>query len=388
MSIITSLLDTDLYKLTMMQVIFHNYTSTNAEYTYKLRNSDDVYFDDYITREISKEILELCNLRLLSHERKYLETLGYFKENFLDFLEMFHLNIKHINVKYEEGIPEIDIKGPWLYVMLFEIYVMSIISEVYFRRTTNSDIEVEGLVRLEQKIKLIQDHNNPSFKFAEFGGRRRFSKVWHGRVLKQLIESVPNNLVGTSNVMYAYEYGIRPIGTMAHEIIMGHQTQKCKLIDSQKEALQVWSEEYRGSLGTALTDTICMDTFLKDFDLYFAKLFDGARHDSGDPSIWCRKLINHYYNLNIDPKTKTAIFSDGLNIPSAIDLFETFHKEINVSFGIGTNLTNDVGVEPLNHVIKMTKCNGQDVAKISDSSGKTMCKNEEYVNYLKSVFNV
>jgi len=151
--------------------------------------------------------------------------------------------------------------------------------------------------------------------------------------------------------------------------------------------LDVWAREYRGDLGIALTDVIGMDAFLRDFDMFFAKLYDGCRHDSGDPIEWGEKLIAHYESMNINPKTKTAIWSDGLTIPKAISIYMNFHERIKCGFGIGTNLTNDVGFDPLNIVIKMIECNGQPVAKLSDSPGKTMCEDKEYVKYLKKVFN-
>lgn len=176
---------------------------------------------------------------------------------------------------------------------------------------------------------------------------------------------------------------------MAHQWIMaGQGVHGIRLSDSQKHMLDVWAKEYRGDLGIALSDTLGMGAFLKDFDKYFAKLYDGARHDSGDPYIWCEKLIEHYKSLNIDPRTKSAVFTDGLNIEKAVDLAIRFHNKIQTSFGIGTNLTNDVGFTPLNIVIKLVEVNGNPVAKLSDSMGKGMCEDYDYLNYLKKVFNV
>lgn len=382
--IIKSLLDCDLYKFFMMQVIFHNYTSVTAEYHYNLRNQCTFSKEEY--EKIKNELKSLCTLKFNNNEIKYLRNTGYFKEDFLEFLQLFCLNYEQIIYTGQNSL--FEFKGSWLTVMMFEIYTMQIISEVYFESRNIDEVYNEGERRLFEKIVSIIDLDDPNFKFVDFGGRRRFSLNWHDKVISKLKFLVPDNLVGTSNVYMAMKHEIKPIGTMAHEYIMGHQAIGCKLINSQKVALQVWANEYRGKLGIALTDTINMDAFLKDFDLYFCKLFDGCRHDSGDPYIWCEKLIKHYENMGIDPKTKTAVFSDGLNIPKAIKLFERFHNYINISFGIGTNLTNDLGLEPINHVIKMVRCNNQDVAKISDSQGKTMCLNKEYVNYLKSVFGV
>jgi len=382
--IIKSLLDVDIYKFFMMQVIFHNYTSSTAEYHYKLINYCS--FSKEECESIKKELDDLCHLRFKQDEINYLRNTGFFKEDFLEFLTMFSLNHNQIIFNGEHSI--FEFKGSWLTVMMFEIYTMQIISEIYFMTRNNKDVYKEGEQRLYEKIALIKDLNDPNFKFADFGGRRRFSFDWHYNVLMKLKTLVPDNLVGTSNVYMAKTHNLKPIGTMAHEYIMGHQAIGCRLINSQKKALQIWANEYRGALGIALTDTITMDAFLNDFDLYFCKLFDGCRHDSGDPYIWCDKLINHYEKMGIDPKTKTAVFSDGLDIPKAIKLYSTFKDRINCSFGIGTNLTNDLGLEALNHVIKMVKCNNQDVGKISNSKGKTMCLNKEYITYLKSVFGV
>ena len=184
----------------------------------------------------------------------------------------------------------------------------------------------------------------------------------------------PGRFVGTSNVHLAREFDLKPIGTMAHEWLMAHQQLGPRLIDSQIAALDCWVREYRGLLGIALTDCITMDAFLADFDLYFAKLFDGLRHDSGDPLEWAEKAIAHYEKLGIDPMSKTLVFSDGLDLAKSLRLYRALSGRIHVSFGVGTNLTCDIpGVEPMNIVLKMIACNGQPVAKISDTPGKTQC---------------
>jgi nicotinate phosphoribosyltransferase len=127
---------------------------------------------------------------------------------------------------------------------------------------------------------------------------------------------------------------------------------------------------------------------LRDFDLYFCKLFDGARHDSGDPFSWGERMIAHYQHNRVDPKTKTLIYSDGLTVPRTIALFEQFRGRCQLAFGVGTNLTNDLGYDPLQIVIKMTRCNGQPVAKLSDTPGKGMCDDEKYLAYLRQVFEI
>jgi nicotinate phosphoribosyltransferase len=207
-------------------------------------------------------------------------------------------------------------------------------------------------------------------------------------VVETLHNAEPKIVGGTSNVYLAKQLGMTPIGTMAHEFMQAFQALDVRLRDSQKAALEAWVHEYRGDLGIALTDVVGMDAFLRDFDLYFAKLFDGLRHDSGDPYIWGDKAIAHYEKLKIDPKTKVLTFSDGLNLEKAWELHQYFRGRIKTSFGIGTNLTNDMGITPINIVLKLVECNGQPVAKLSDSPGKTMINNDTYLAYLRQVFEV
>ena len=191
--------------------------------------------------------------------------------------------------------------------------------------------------------------------------------------------------MGTSNPHFAFKLGVRPIGTMAHEFFQAHQQLGPRLVDSQKVALQCWADEYRGELGIALSDTMGFDKFLKDFDRFFALLFNGCRQDSGDPYEWTERLIAHYRKLRIDPKTKSAIYSDGLTLETAVDIFTRFHEQIETSFGIGTNLTNDCGFVAPQIVIKMVECNRKPVAKISDSQDKGMCEDGEFLDYMNYV---
>ncbi len=301
-------------------------------------------------------------------------------------LRLFQLNRDNITVYTLHDELIIKIKGSWLNTILFEVPVLAIVSEVFFRNAVQDKECAYKIGRRELAIKrkLL---TSKDIKFADFGTRRRFSREWQEFVIDYFIINAPDNFVGTSNVYFALVKGLKPIGTQAHEFFQACQA-LTRLEDSQKFALETWVQEYRGQLGIALTDSLGMDAFLKDFDLFFAKLFDGCRHDSGFAEIWCRKLINHYEKLGIDPKTKTAVFSDGLDFPKMIYLYQKFSHQINVSFGIGTNLTNDVGVKPLQIVIKMTRCNDRPVAKISDSPGKQMCNDPEYLKYLASVFNI
>ncbi|MYN13680.1 nicotinate phosphoribosyltransferase [Pusillimonas sp. TS35] len=387
--VITSLLDTDLYKFTMMQVVLHHFPAAHVEYRYKCRNRGvDVarYLD-----EIRDEISHLCKLQFTEQELDYLRGLRFIKSDFVDFLGLFHLPEKCIRVSASEipGEIEITVKGPWLHTILFEIPVLAIVNEVYFRNVCRKPAWEEGRERLRRKMRLVTDDPElADFRVAEYGTRRRFSKQWHEEVVLTMKANMGSNFAGTSNVLFAMRHGVTPLGTMGHEYLQACQALGPRLRDSQVYALEVWAKEYRGDLGIALSDVYGMDAFLRDFDMYFCKLFDGARHDSGDPFVWGERLLAHYAANRTDPRTKTLVFSDSLTIPRAIDLAKRFAGRCRVSFGIGTNLTNDLGHEPLQIVMKMVRCNGQPVAKVSDSPEKTMCDDPAYLAYLRQVFQL
>jgi len=309
----------------------------------------------------------------------------------VDFLALFQFNAKYIHIA--EGGPEggidIIIRGPWLHTILYEIPVLSIVSESYFRRTQPAPNFAEGLRRLQAKIDLVRTvESELEFRISDFGTRRRFSCDWQERVLQTLKREVPQYFAGTSNVWFAMRNGLTPLGTLGHEYMQACQALGPRLRDSQTFAMDTWAKEYRGDLGIALSDTYGLDAFLRDFDMYFCKLFDGARHDSGDPFEWGERMIAHYERNRVDPHTKTLIFSDQLSFPLAIEIARRFHGRTRTAFGIGTNLTNDLGYEPLNIVIKMIECNGQPVAKVSDSPGKTVSKDPRYLAYLRQVFGL
>ena len=387
--IITSLLDTDLYKFTMMQVVLHQFPAAQVEYRYKCR-TPNVNLSPYLD-EIRSEIHALCQLKFTEEELEYLRSLRFMKSDFIDFLGLFHLPEKciHVGLGEADGEISISVKGPWLHTILFEIPVLAIVNEVYFRNTCTEPAWTEGRQRLQQKMQLVTD--DPAladFRVAEYGTRRRFSKQWHDEVVRTMKAQMGVHFAGTSNVMMAKNHGVLPLGTMAHEYLQACQALGPRLRDSQVFALEVWAKEYRGDLGIALSDVYGMDAFLRDFDMYFCKLFDGARHDSGDPFIWGERMLEHYKANRTDPRTKTLIFSDALTIPRAIELARRFAGRCKVSFGIGTNLTNDLGHEPLQIVMKMVRCNGQPVAKVSDSPQKTMCDDTAYLAYLRQVFQL
>lgn len=311
------------------------------------------------------------------------------KSDYLDILSLFRLQRKYVNV-VDEGNGEIDvvIKGPWFHVIPFEVPILAIINETYFKNTDSEEIKRAGDYILRRKIEFVKKNAQSGFAFSDFGTRRRYSFSWHEHVVESLSRELGGFFTGTSNVYFAKKYGLAPIGTMAHEYLQACQALGPRLRDSQKFAFEKWVQEYRGDLGIALTDVVGIDAFIKDFDLYFCKLFDGVRHDSGDPYEWADKMLEHYKNMRIDAKTKSFVFSDSLTFEKAISLHKAYGDKVNTFFGIGTNLTNDLGQKPINIVLKMTSCNGSPVAKISDADGKTMCKDEIYLSYLKEVFGV
>ena len=393
--IITSLLDTDLYKFTMMQVVLHQFPGAEVKYKFKCRNAGAPGIGDLspYVHEIREEIRGLCSLQFQDAELGYLKSMRFIKSDFVDFLGIFRLNEKYVSVNaLPSGEVEVVIRGPWLHTILFEIPVLAIINEVYFRRTQKQPDLNEGRKRLETKIKQLQVANLAELKIADYGTRRRFSKAWHEEVLRtlgsQLGTGTEGQLAGTSNVLFAMKLGLIPLGTMAHEYLQACQALGPRLRDSQVFGFEMWAKEYRGDLGIALSDVYGMSAFLRDFDLYFCKLFDGARHDSGDPFQWGERMLKHYALSRVDPKTKTLIFSDGLTVPRTVELYQQFRGRCQLAFGIGTNLTNDLGYEPLQIVIKMVRCNGQPVAKLSDTPSKNMCDDEKYLAYLRQVFDV
>lgn len=409
--IISSLLDTDLYKLTMMQVVLHNFPAALVEYRFHCRQKF-IDLASYIP-EIQKEIDHLCTLSFTEDELCYLNNLSFLTQDFIDFLSLFRLNKKYIFLQPSLKVPgelDLSIKGPWLHTILFETALLAIINEIYFRHISQENIvsnnlmykkksivtqldtmprfpgQALGLSRLHEKIAMLREE--PGCAISDYGTRRRFSNSWHREIIQILSSNLAQQFCGTSNVLYAKEFNLLPLGTMAHEYLQACQVLGPCLRDSQVFAFETWSKEYRGNLGIALSDTYGIDAFCRDFDKYFCKLFDGVRHDSGDPFVWAETMISHYQNNSCDPKTKVLVFSDGLDIPTVLKLFHRFHKRCLLAFGIGTNLTNDLGYVPLPIVIKLVSCNGQPVAKLTDSLEKRMCVDLGYISYLKTVFGV
>ena len=387
---IVSLLETDLYKFSMGQAIYHQFSDYKTTWTFKCRNND-VVFTPEMVEEIKDQIQAYCSLRFTEDELEYLENIKWIKGSYVDFLRLWEPRYEDFTITTEgdKGLT-IETKGTWLNTSLYEIPTLAIVNEVYFRMAYDYNVLHESFKeRLEAKIQTLISGENRIGNFSEFGVRRRLSSEAQDLAVRRLAEEnskfVDSNCVGTSNVYLAKKYNLIPVGTMAHEWIMcvGQGNHKHNPAYSNWFALDAWVKEYGVLNGTALTDTITTDCFLKDFQLTYATLFSGVRHDSGCPYEWGDKMINHYKSLGIDPTTKTLLFSDSLNFEKATKIKDYFQGKVKVAFGIGTYISNDTCVDPLNIVMKTTLCNGMDVAKISDVKGKGMCKNDAYVDYLQ-----
>ncbi|MEO7402065.1 MAG: nicotinate phosphoribosyltransferase [Burkholderiales bacterium] len=398
--IIRSLLETDLYKFTMWQTLLHRHPEVQATYRFVCRN-ETAYPLAVLRDAVARELEALYTMRFEEDELAYLRGLRFIKGDFVDFLSIFRFQPRFIKVTAEGDTLSIVAHGPQVHVMGFEIFVLAIVNELYFRHLEDhagihvvkgpDGFPVEGRTRLTAKIVMLKAstkearRTNP-FVFFDFGLRRRYSGPWHEEVVSTFVNEAPLLFTGTSNVWFAKKYGLVAIGTMAHEYLQTYQALGVQLRQFQNAALEDWVQEFRGDLGIALTDTVGMDAFLADFDLYLAKLFDGLRHDSGDPLVWGEKALAHYDHMRINAQTKRLVFSDGLDIPTALTLYRHFADRVQTGFGIGTNLSNDVGVKPLNIVMKLVEANGQPVAKLSDSPGKTLCDDATFLAYLRQVF--
>ncbi|MBQ2191128.1 MAG: nicotinate phosphoribosyltransferase [Clostridia bacterium] len=382
--IVTSLLDTDLYKFNMDQVIFHKHTDLCGEYYFRCRN-EGVVFTKEMFDEINAQIDHLCTLTFTKEELDYLRSIRFIKDDYVEFLRLWHPIRDYVHTELSEsGELTIVVSGPLFSAMQFEIYLLEIVNEVYFRtRYDYEELRRSAEERLNKKIAAFND-GTYTFSFAEFGCRRRLSLEWEDEVVRRFAFET-KNCVGTSNVYLAKKYNLTPIGTYAHEFVQMYQgIDSIPLSFTNHYAMEDWYDEYRGDNGTALTDTLSTDLFLCDFNRSMVNNFTGVRHDSGDPYEWGEKIIAHYEKYGVDPKTKLLLFSDSLNFDRAEKLYRHFKDRAKVSFGIGTFCANDTCVEPLNIVIKLQTVNERPVAKLSDAEGKAMCRDAEYLHYLKN----
>ncbi|WP_318392317.1 nicotinate phosphoribosyltransferase [Enterobacter sp.] len=386
--ILQTLLDTDAYKLHMQQAVYHHYDDVQVAAEFRCRGDDllGIYAD-----AIREQVDAMQHLRLQDDEFQWLSSLPFFKADYLNWLRDFRYDPAQVVVTNDNGKLNIRLTGPWREVIMWEVPLLAVISELV-HRYRSPDIGVEqALVTLEDKLqdfaRLTDGMDMSSFRLMDFGTRRRFSRDVQQAIVERL-QKEPW-FVGTSNYDLARRLSLTPMGTQAHEWFQAHQQISPDLATSQRAALAAWLLEYPDKLGIALTDCITMDAFLRDFGAEFATRYQGLRHDSGDPVEWGEKAIAHYQALGIDPKSKVLVFSDNLNLHKALDLYRHFSSRVNLSFGIGTRLTCDIPqVKPLNIVIKLVECNGKPVAKLSDSPGKTICHDKAFVRALREAFDL
>lgn len=392
--ILTSLLDTDAYKLHMQQAVFHHYPDITVAAEFRCRNNEKlgIYVD-----AIKYQIGLMEKLFLTENEFNYLNQTGYFKHDYLMWLKNWRFDHNLVTIRDDNGELYIRIEGKWLDVILWEVPLLAVISEIAHRdRTPDVGIE-QAITHLKDKLASF-NHKTASFDMSQFllmdfGTRRRYSFKVQEAVVCYLKDHFPD-FNSTSNYLFAFKYGLKPVGTQAHEWFQAHQRLTDNLSDCQRKALHVWLEEYPHDLDIALTDCITMDAFLKDFDKELATRYQGLRHDSGDPIEWGEKAIAHYQRMGIDPKTKILVFSDSLNFDKAIKIYQHFYNRVKLSFGMGGHLAcdipanKDLNTKALNIVIKLVECNGQSVAKLSDSPGKTISQDTNFIEELKRTFDV
>lgn len=386
--VLHTLLDTDAYKLHMQQAVFHHYYDVEVAAEFRCRGDDllGIYADT-----IREQVDAMQHLTLQDDEYQWLSGLPFFKADYLDWLRDFRYNPEQVTVTNNNGRLHIRLAGPWREVIMWEVPLLAVISEIVHRyRSPEASVE-QALVTLESKLvdfhQMTESIDMSRFRLMDFGTRRRFSREVQQAIVERLQQEPW--FVGTSNYDLARRRNLTPMGTQAHEWFQAHQQISPDLATSQRAALAAWLDEYPDQLGIALTDCITMDAFLRDFGPEFANRYQGLRHDSGDPVEWGEKAIAHYQKLGIDPLTKVLVFSDNLDLTKAVDLYRQFSSRVNLSFGIGTRLTCDIPqVKPLNIVIKLVECNGKPVAKLSDSPGKTICHDKAFVRALRKAFDL
>lgn len=366
MPIIKSLLDNDMYKFTMQAAVLKYRQHVPVKYVFSNRRPEGK-FNEAFMQAFQYELDAMSHLAATHDELSWFQrTCPFLTDQYIEYLRNYRYNPSEINAKLVNGDLQLEINGPWDRTILWEVPLMAVISELFF---THCDTNWEHDEVAQANTLIGKAERLKECTLADFGTRRRRSYDMQDLVVRTLKQHHPK-FVGTSNVHLAHKHGTKPIGTMAHEWIMGISALE-SLRYANRHALNIWSKVFRGDLGIALTDTFGTDAFFEDFDRYLSKLFDGVRHDSGDPLVFARKAISHYKKLGIDPMTKTIVFSDGLNVDTALEIYAALTGQIRMSFGIGTHLTNDyAGSKALNMVIKLWECNGIPVVKLSDVATK------------------
>jgi nicotinate phosphoribosyltransferase len=378
--ILKSILDNDLYKFSMMNAVMRKFP--NAKVKYEFINRGQTKFPENFGNLLRKEVKEMEKLFLTKEEKIWLKNnCPYLDHAYITQLGGYKYDSSQVTIIQKEGDLKIHIEGYWVDTILWEVPLMALISEMYFELYNEQvPISIEDRTANNLAKKSLFIHNG--VHFADFGTRRRFSYDNQDKFISDMVEGHKfPNFVGTSNVFLAYKYDVTPIGTHAHEWFMFHAA-KYGYKMANHLAMENWTDVFRGDLGIALSDTFTTEVFFKAFDKKFAKLYDGVRHDSGDAYEFTDKVVKHYNSLGIDPKSKVIVFSDGLNPEKAVEIKNYCRGKIKCSFGIGTNFSNDVGVTPLNMVIKMVSAKPEDeewmdCIKLSDSKGKHIGNKKE-----------
>ena len=359
-----SILDTDLYKLTMQQAVLELYPNAYAGYKFINRRPSDKFTPD-IVKNIKHNVELMGDLSLKEEEKNWLRHYcPYFKKSYLEYLSNYRYDPQEVFIAEKDGDLEVGIRGPWHRTILWEVPLLSIISEAFFENIPSDYGEQETKAKTKAKVLAMID-----CKFADFGTRRRRDYRTQEIFISNAKKEADKFFVGTSNVHFAKKYNVKPIGTMAHEWVMGVSA-LCSLRHANRYALENWLKVYGADLGIALTDTFGSQAFFKDFNLNLTKIYDGVRQDSGNPFDFAEQAIAHYEQLKIDPLSKTIVFSDGLDVKNAVKIRKYCNNRIGCSFGIGTHFTNDYPEKALNIVIKLTKMNQIPVVKLSDDRGK------------------
>ena len=396
MAMIHSLLDIDSYKPTMAQVAWKHFRNVPVTYSFKNRTNSIALAEHIKTDDLIREFELARELRFIDKEISFLRSSRYilsglFNERFLIFLES--LKLPPVVVKIPDGQFQIEAGSAWPEAIFWETIILGIVNELYYQSLEKSgafdlrDAQAEGARRLDEKIKILKQH--PHIKFIEFGTRRRFSRDWQEYVLARLLQEVPNQVLGTSNILLAKKFGIKPIGTFANEMYMvfsgifGQDDEAIR--SSHNKVLECWWEEYGETLSIALADTYGSDFFFRDFTKEQAQKWRGLRQDSGDPIAFGEKAIAFYEKHGIDPSDKIIVFSDGLDIEAIVKIADHFSGRIQTVFGWGTNLTNDLGLKPLSLVVKAVEANGRRLVKLSDNLAKATGSPED-IDRFKRIF--
>ncbi|MBP8829822.1 MAG: nicotinate phosphoribosyltransferase, partial [Desulfobacter sp.] len=369
---IETILDNDLYKFTMQQAVYQLYPK--ARVRYELTNRGRTPFPPGFDGLIKDRVAQMAGLRLTRDERVWLEkACPYFTKAYLDYLAAYRYEPDQVEICRQGHTLSVKIAGPWCRTILWEVPLMAIISETFFK-VANPEILSRQAIRERNQTK-AKMMSNAGLTFVEFGTRRRFSVANHAHFLEDVLALDHHRMAGTSNVHFARNYGLAPMGTLAHEWIMFHAA-LTDYATANAAAMDAWLKVYPDVLGIALTDTFTTKVFLKAFNRDRAGRFSGVRHDSGDPEIFTRDILSHYREKGIDPASKAIVFSDGLDVERAMKIHRFCRGKVKDSYGIGTNLTNDVGVDPLNIVIKLSWVHpepgmeGRPTVKLSDDPGK------------------